>query len=312
MKIAFFGTGEFSKNILSKVYEDKNIEVALVVSQPDKPVGRDKEMLETPVKQVANELGLKILQPEKLKNNEDFFKFLKDLNLDFIVVVAYGKIVPKEVLEAPKYGCINIHGSILPKYRGASPIQESLKNGDKLTGLTIMYMSEGMDEGDVLKIAEIKVDNVDKTPDLFKKFEEIGPKLLIETLNGIISGSIKGTPQDNSKATYCKKIEKEDGEINFSEMDSDEIYNKYRAYYTWPGIYTFFEGKKLDLEDICLGEKIDGKIGSVVKLANKQIGIISKNGQAILLNKIKLAGKKSMDINSFINGNKKFLDYKFN
>lgn len=312
MKIAFFWTWEFSKNILSKVYEDKNIEVALVVSQPDKPVWRDKEMLETPVKQVANELWLKILQPEKLKNNEDFFKFLKDLNLDFIVVVAYWKIVPKEVLEAPKYGCINIHGSILPKYRWASPIQESLKNWDKLTWLTIMYMSEGMDEWDVLKIAEIKVDNVDKTPDLFKKFEEIWPKLLIETLNWIISWSIKWTPQDNSKATYCKKIEKEDWEINFSEMDSDEIYNKYRAYYTWPGIYTFFEWKKLDLEDICLWEKIDWKIWSVVKLANKQIWIISKNWQAILLNKIKLAGKKSMDINSFINWNKKFLDYKFN
>lgn len=312
MKIAFFGTWEFSKNILSKVYEDKNIDITLVVSQPDKPIWRGREIVETPVKKFSVEHGLNIMQPEKLRNNEEFFETLRNLNLDFIVVVAYGKIVPKEVLDAPKYGCINIHWSILPKYRWASPIQESLKNWDKLTWLTIMYMSEGMDEWDILKVAEVEVDNVDKTQDIFNKFEKVWPNLLIETLNWIISWTIKWTPQDNSKATYCKKIEKEDWEIKFQEMDWNEIFNKYRAYYTWPWIYTFFEWKKLDLEDISLWEKVNLVPGCVVKLANKEVWIVAKNWQVIVLDKIKLAGKKSMDINSFINGNKWFLNYNFN
>ncbi len=311
MKIAFFWTGEFSKNILSKVYEDKSIEIALVVSQPDKPVGRDKELIETPVKSYAKSVWIDILQPDKLRNNEEFFEKLRSLDLDFIVVVAYWKIVPKEVLEAPKYGCINIHGSILPNYRWASPIQESLKNWDKLTWLTIMYMSEGMDEWDILKIAKIDVDIVDKTPDIFKKFEEIWPKLLVETLTWIIDWSIKWIPQDNSKATYCSKIEKEDWEIKFSEMSAIEIYNRFRAYYTWPGIYTTYDWKKLDLEEIEIMKTEWNMVWKVEKLTGKKYWIVAKDWQVVVLNKIKLAGKKSMDINSFINGNKWFLGYKF-
>lgn len=318
MKIAFFWTWDFSKNILSKVYEDKSIEIALIVSQPDKPVWREKEFLETPVKSFAKSHLIEVLQPEKLRNNEEFFEKLRSLNLDFIVVVAYGKIVPKEVLNAPKYGCINIHWSILPKYRWASPIQESLKNWDKLTWLTIMYMSEWMDEWDVLKVEEINVDIVDKTLDIFRKFEEIWPKLLIETLNWIINWIVKWTPQDSSKATYCSKIEKEDWEIKFTVMNSDEIYNKFRAYYTWPGIYTYFEWKKLDLDEVEIMDSWKWKLENysfepwkVIKIDKNNIWIVCADKNLLILKQIKLAGKKSMDINSFINWNKWFLDYKF-
>ena len=172
MKIAFFWTWEFSKNILKNILESKNpLEVKLIVSQADKPIWRKKEIIPTPVKTLALEKNIEILQPEKLKNNEDFFEKLKSLDLDFIVVVAYGKIIPKDILDIPKFSCINIHGSLLPLYRWASPIQESIKNWDKKTWLTIMYMSEWMDEWDMLAKKEVNIDILDKTPDIFRKFE---------------------------------------------------------------------------------------------------------------------------------------------
>ncbi|MCP4524077.1 MAG: methionyl-tRNA formyltransferase, partial [Candidatus Gracilibacteria bacterium] len=186
MKIAFFGTGEFSKNILKGIIDHSDIEISLVVSQPDKPIGRKKVLTPTAIKAYAEEKNIPVLQPEKVRANTDFFQSLRDLNLDFIVVVAYGKIVPIEVLESTHYGCINIHGSLLPLYRGASPIQESIKNGDKRTGLTIMYMSEGMDEGDILSTQEVEISPQYTTQNIFDIFENIGPILLIKTLNSII------------------------------------------------------------------------------------------------------------------------------
>ncbi|MDD5769376.1 MAG: methionyl-tRNA formyltransferase [Candidatus Gracilibacteria bacterium] len=319
MRIAFFGTGEFSKSILEDLVKNyKEIEVSLVVSQIDKPTGRKQELLPTPIKEFALNNNLNVLQPEKLKENFELFDKLKSLSLDFIVVVAYGKIIPIEILEIPKYGCINIHGSILPNYRGASPIQESLKNGDKKTGLTIMYMSKGMDEGDILKIEEIEINILDKTPDIFAKFEQIGAKILVESLEKIISGKLKGISQDNSKATYCKKIEKEDGKIDFENENVEQIYNKFRAYFPWPGIWSFYKGKKLDITNCFFEENNiifdeDFKLGDVVEFENegkKEIGILCKGG-ILILYKVKLEGKKEMSIKDFLNGNKDFLEYNF-
>jgi len=323
MKIAFFGTWDFSANILKSLLSDyeKDIEVKLVVSQPDKPVGRKKILVSTPVKIVAEENNIECLQPEKLRNNRDFFEKLNSLDLDFIVVVAYWKIVPNEVLDAPKYGCINIHWSILPSYRWASPIQESVKNWDTKTGLTIMYMSEGMDEWDILKIEEIEIWENCKTPDIFKKFEEIWPDLLTNTLKWILDWKIKWKKQDDSKATYCSKISKTDWEINFEKISSSKIYNKYRAYYPWPGIYSYYNWKKInfeeiEIEDIDLSKDTDFNLWEVVELhdehnpKNKRIWVIGE-GWIIILKQVKLEWKKSMDILSFINWNKDFLDYKF-
>jgi methionyl-tRNA formyltransferase len=232
-------------------------------------------------------------------------------------VVAYGKIVPKEVLEAPKYGCINIHWSILPKYRWASPIQESIKSGDKKTGLTIMYMSEGMDEWDILNIAEVEIWENNKTPDIFKKFEEIWPNLLVKTLKWIVSWEIKAQKQDEKKATYCSKIKKEDWEIDFKKETAKDIYNKFRAYYPWPGIYTYYNWKKLNLEKIELVpvsyfEKNRILVPwNVIKIDKKTIWIVCADKNFLILNQVKLEWKKSVDILSFVNWNKEFLDYKF-
>ncbi len=312
MKIAFFWTGEFSKNILEWILKNWNIDVQLVVSQPDKPVWRNKVIEETAVKQLAKQHNIKVLQPERFKNNTEFFSELKSLDLDFIVVVAYGKIVPSQVLDNPKYGCINIHGSILPLYRWASPIQEAVKNWDKETWLTIMYMSKWMDEWDILAINKIEIDKLDTTKDIFNKFEIIWPELLINTLNWVIDWSIKWVKQDDSKATYCSKISKEDAEINFINDSWINIFNKYRAYHTWPWIYTYYNNKKLDIEDCeLLNYERNEKIWKVLKIDKKTIWIVCKDKKILILRQIKLEWKKSMDILSFANWNKDFLEYNF-
>lgn len=318
MKIAFFWTGDFSKNILSWILDKKDIEVKLVVSQPDKPFWRKQELIPTPVKAFSLEKWIEILQPEKLRNNTDFFEKLKSLNLDFIVVVAYGKIIPSEILEIPKYGCINIHWSILPSFRWASPIQESLKNWDKKTGLTIMYMSQWMDEWDILAIKEVEIDILDKTPDIFKKFEDIWVDLLLSTLTWVIEWKVKWIPQDDSKATYCKKIEKEDGKIDFENESVLDIYNKFRAYNPWPWVYTYFEEKKFDITDCFFEENEltfddDFRLWDVVEFedhSKKYIWILCM-WWILILNKVKLEWKKEMSIKDFVNGNKDFLEYNF-
>lgn len=322
MNIAFFGTGDFSKNILKWIMENfKNINVKLVVSQPDKPVWRKKELMETPLKSFAIKNNIEVVQPEKLKLNETFFEKLKNLNLDFVVVVAYWKIIPKDILTIPNYWCINIHGSILPKYRWASPIQESIKNWDKKTWLTIMYMSEWMDEWDILDIKEINIDILDTTKDIFSKFEKIWPSLLINTLEKIVSWEIKWIKQNDNDATYCSKIEKKDWEISFNNYSAKEIYNKYKAYIEWPWIYTYYKWKKISIEN-CFYYEIDLsyddelKNWDVIEIENehdwkeKEVWIICKNW-ILIIKEVKLEWKKTMDIKTFINWNKDFLEYNF-
>lgn len=318
MKIAFFWTWEFSRNILEWILELNEIEVLLCISQPDKPVWRKKILQETEVKKLAIEKWIKIMQPEKLKNNKELFEELNSLNLDFIIVVAYWKIIPKSILDTPKFGCINIHWSILPKYRWASPIQESIKNWDEKTGLTIMYMSEKMDEWDILKTQEVEISKNDKTQDIFHKFEKIWPNLLFETLKEVVKWKIAWKKQDNSLATYCSKIDKSDWKIDFLEEKWENIYNKYRAYYNWPWIFTYYKGKKLDITD-CFFEESDllfdedFAIWDVVEYEDhdkKYIWVLCQDW-IIVLNKIKLEWKNEVDVFSFVNGNKDFLDYNF-
>lgn len=317
MKIAFFWTWDFSKNILNWILENKTIEVALVVSQPDKPVWRKKILTPTAVKVIAQENNIPVLQPEKLRKNTDFFRTLEELSLDFIVVVAYGKIVPEWVLNAPKTACINIHWSILPAYRWASPIQEAVKNWDSKTGLTIMYMSQWMDEWDILKIEEVVINRDDTTLDIFNKFQDIWSKVLINTLEWVLSWNIVWQKQDDSKATYCSKIEKEDWSIDFTDTATN-IYNKHKAYKYWPGIFSKYNDKKFSIEecdfiDCEILEKWVFEIWDVVEYSNhwKDSIWIACGSGILLLEQIKLEWKKSMDINSFINGNKDFLDYNF-
>ncbi len=314
MRIAYFWTAEFSRDIFLWIQEFKDIETVCIVSQPDSPVWRRQEILPTPLKQASLEKNIVCYQPEKIKKNKDFFELLKSFHLDYIVVVAYGKILPKEILDIPKYATINIHGSLLPKYRGASPIQASLKNGDRQTWLTIMLMSEWMDEGDILSQAKIEVDIVDNTKTLFEKFALIGPKLLVDTLRWYSLWSIIPQKQDETQVTYCSKIEKEDGFISFQNMTAKEIYQLFQAYYLWPGIYTFLDWKRLVIEDCSVLDSLylweNKGTGTLIQISKKEFWVVSREW-ILLLKKVKPEGKKSMDVASFMNGNKSVLLHKF-
>lgn len=319
MRIAFFWTWDFSTSILEFILKYEDIEVVLWVSQIDKIIWKDKTSTHTKLKQFCISNNIPILQPEKLKNNLEFYNHLKNLNLDFLIVVAYWKIIPLEILQIPKYFSINIHWSILPKYRWASPIQESLKNWDKKTWLTIMCMSEWMDEWDILSIKEIDIDIKDKTQDIFDKFQNIWPGLLVDTLRKIIKNEITPIKQDNSKSTYCSKIEKKDWQIDFENEDISKIYNKYRAYHTWPWIYTYYKWKKFDItdceievNDLCYFDE-DFNLWDVVEFEDhweNHVWILCK-WWILILNKVKLEWKKEMSIKDFLNWNKDFLDYSF-
>ena len=312
MKIAFFGTPDFAWEILSWILAYPEIDCTLVVSQPDKVVGRKRVLQITPVKQVALGAGIDVMQPDKIKKNTDFHQQLKTLELDFIVVVAYGKIIPQAILDIPKYGCINIHGSLLPKYRGASPVQAAVKAGDKQTWLTTMYMSKGMDEWDMLKVETVDIDIVDTSEDIFKKFVQIGPELLIQTLREIISWDLQWVPQDHKQASHCGKISREDGEVFFEKQTAQEIYDTFRAYTPWPGIYSFYEGKRFVLEEIIFNSETAPwfKSGEVIK-NEKKIWIVCADNKILEIQRVKLEGKKSMDIQNFLNWNSDIVWYRF-
>ena len=370
MKIAFFGTPEFAGKILSWMLEYPEIEIALVVSQPDKAVWRKKELQPTAVKKIALENWIEVMQPTSinslLQGEVKLQDLLKKLNLDFIVVVAYGKIIPTSILEIPKYWCINLHGSLLPKYRWASPVQASVKAWDWETWLTTMFMSKWMDEGDMLLTEKIAITAHDTSLNVFRKFSEVWPNLLRKTLVWVVSWEIQWIPQDESEATYCWKIIREDGEVFFQKQSSQEIYDTYRAYTPWPGIYTWHEGKRFVLEEVrprtitqswilslpeekgatenlqphfsCKDEwenersdylevkalqkivwvescenweRCLAKAWAFLKLAKNRYGIICSDWEIIEVLQVKLEWKKSTDIQSFVNGNKEVLEYRF-
>ena len=323
MRIWFFGTPSLSASVLEDLISTPDIEVVFVVTNPDKPFGRDQVMRSSPVKELAIANNIPVLQPTKIRENTEFFDQLRSYNCDYFIVVAYGRILPLELLEIPREMCINIHGSILPAYRGASPIQAALLHGEKETGVTIMEMSEGMDEGDILKIRTIIIDPEETSTSLFAKFAQLSGPTLIQTLRELEKGGITPLPQDPSLATYCKKIDKEDWLIDWSKS-AKEIYQKWQAYTPWPGIYAMYEGKRLLLEWVSLlshsdegriqssksldpsQAQDDENIGQVVKLEDGQIGVIC--GEWVLtLHTVKLEWKKSQSIKDFVNGNQNFI-----
>ena len=313
MNIAFFWTWDFSENILKGLLEYNNITVKFVVSQPDKKIGREKELQKTQVKKLAESHNVPVLQPHSLKKNTSIAEL--SWEIDFFIVVAYGKIIPLDILNIPKYGSLNLHWSLLPKYRWASPVQESLKNGDAITWLTTMYMSAWMDEWDILLQQEIDIDRNDTQSEIFEKFEWIWAELLYKTLLLITEGAIKPIVQEEAQVTYCKKIEKYDGKIDFKNLAAEQIYNLYRAYTPWPWIYSEYYWKKINIEecyyDINERDIWNKTAWEVLRIDKKTIGFVCKNNTFLQLKKVKLEWKKTMNILDFINGNKEFLDYSF-
>jgi methionyl-tRNA formyltransferase len=298
-RIVFFGTPSFALPPLEALTQGSN-EVVAVVTQPDREKGRGRKVIASPVKEVALQKGLSILQPEKVKE-VSFQEKLKGFGADLFVVAAYGQILPKTVLSLPKYGAMNIHASLLPKYRGSAPIAWAILNGEKKTGITTMLMDEGMDTGDILLQSETPIHEDETTETLHDRLASLGAQLLSETLEKMKKGEIHPTPQDHSKATYAPMLKKEDGEIHWTK-GAEEIDRQVRAFHAWPGAYTEWQGQILK---IYKGEvrkgKAAGKAGTVLWVGTDFIEI-ETGKDSYLLKEVQLEGKRKMSTRDFLSG----------
>jgi len=297
------GTPDFARESLKAVY-DAGHEILAVVTNVDKPKGRGMKMLYTPVKEYAIEKGLNLLQPEKVRNNEDFISQIKELNPDVICVVAYGKILPKELLDIPHLGCINVHGSLLPKYRGAAPIQWAVLNGDKITGITTMYMDVGMDTGDMILKEEVKIGEDETTRELWDRLSIIGGELLVETLKQIEEGTAPRVPQGND-FTLAPMLDKSMAKIEWKNKTAQEIKNLVRGLNPIMGAYTIYNEKKIKLWKVeVLQQEADAKPGTIL-LANEKQGLQIKAKEGII-NVLEIQGENSkrMNIGDFLRGNR--------
>lgn len=321
MRILFMGTPDFAQESLKCLYEEK-YEIIGVVTNPDRPKGRGMKMIASPVKEYALEKGLKVYQPEKVRKNEKFINEIKSLNPDLIVVVAYGKILPKEILNIPKLGCINVHASLLPKYRGAAPIQWSVLNGDKVTGVTTMYMDMGMDTGDIILTKETEIGEDETTGELWDRLSKIGGELLIETVKQIEEGTAPRTKQGENY-TLAPMLDKQMSKINWEEKTANEIHNLVRGLNPIMGAYTFLDGKKIKLWKVKVRNekeliemfpeleeylfKLKDVIEGTILFASDKKGLFIKAKDGIIeVKEIQGENAKRMPIGDFLRGNEIF------
>ncbi|MBR4993078.1 MAG: methionyl-tRNA formyltransferase [Lachnospiraceae bacterium] len=300
MKIGFMGTPDFAVGALEKIIEAGH-EVTLVVTQPDKEKGRGKELAFSPVKECALKHNIPVFQPVKIRLPENVEE-LKKYEADVFVVAAFGQILSKEILDMPRFGCINIHASLLPKYRGASPIAWSILNGDKETGVTIMQMNEGMDTGDILLQKAIAIDKKETTEGLFDKLMDLGAEMIVEALDKLSKGELTATPQDESLASKVGKMDKTFGLIDWSEA-ADVIERKIRGLYSWPSAYTFLNGKRLKIYN---GDVVSldntAKPGSIIAV-DKESFTVSTGDKALKISDVQIEGKRRMNVKEFLLGN---------
>ena len=309
MKIVFMGTPDFARENLKAVYE-AGYDIVGVVTNPDKPKGRGMKLLPSEVKEFALEKGLEIYQPIKVRNNEEFIEKIKQLEPDIICVVAYGKILPKELLEIPKYGCINVHASLLPKYRGAAPIQWAVLNGDKITGITTMYMDVGMDTGDMILKEEVQIGEDETTGELWDRLSKIGAKLLVKTLKLIEKGEAPREKQGED-FTLAPMLSKEMAKIDWDNKTAKEIKNLVRGLNPIMGAYAFLNGKKIKFWKVAVAtdkeifaENMDFLRNGTVLVSDPRDGLFIKTKQGILkVLEIQGENAKKMLIQDFLRGN---------
>ncbi len=298
LNLVFCGTPRFAVPTLEKLVE-AGFRIQLVVTQPDKPRGRGMEMSPSPVKQRALELGLPVVQPDKIKNNEEFRARLSTLKPESIVVVGYGRIIPQWMIDLPPMGNINLHASLLPKYRGAAPIQWAIACGEMVTGVTTMKIDSGLDTGDVLLQKEIPIEPTDTADTLAPRMATIGADLVRETLHGLKAGTVHPTPQDNSKTNLAPILKKEDGEIDF-HRSAEEIYNRLRGFQPWPGAYTSFRGKSLQVWDAKPLQRGMKEAELMVEAGGLIVGC--GKATALELLAVQPEGKKRMAARDFVHG----------
>lgn len=298
MRAIFMGTPEFAVPTLQALIDHH--EVIGVVTQPDKQRGRGKKVQFPPVKEKAVEYNIPVYQPVRAKE-EAFIETLRQLNPDVIVVVAYGQILPESILNIPKYGCINVHGSLLPKYRGAAPIQWAVLDGEEKTGITTMFMEKGLDTGDMLDKVEVVLDPKETAGTLHDKLMEAGADLLLETLKKLEAGTAVRTKQDDSKSCYAKMLSKEMGKIDFTKS-ANEIERLIRGMNPWPSAYTSMSGKTMKIWDADVVEyQGNEKPGTIVDVTKDSI-LVAAGENALALKEIQLAGKKRMQVQAFLLG----------
>ncbi len=301
MKLVFCGTPMFAVPCLEQLVTSAH-EVMLVVTQPDRPQGRGMTLTAPPVKQAAIKLGLPVVQPDKIKKNAEFQQQLTTLQPEAIIVVGYGRIIPPWMLQLPHYGNINVHGSLLPKYRGAAPIQWAIANGEKITGVTTMRLDEGLDTGDMLLKRELEILPDDTAITLAPRMAAVGAELLVETLKGLANGSIRPVPQDDSQATLAPILKKEDGQIDFSRT-AKEIHDRLRGFQPWPGAFTQYRGKTLK---IVAAEPASANLevapGEMYLHGSDQLLAGCGGGTLLALLQLQPEGKKAMAAREFISG----------
>ena len=299
MRIVFMGTPDFSVPALEALVEGGH-EVVAAITQPDKPKGRGKAVLMTTVKEKAMELGIPVYQPVKVREPE-FVEKLRQMKPDAIVVVAFGQILPKSILEIPRYGCVNIHASLLPKYRGAAPIQWAVIDGERESGVTTMFMNEGLDTGDMLEKEAVTLDPKETGGSLHDKLSAIGGRLILSTLKGLEDGTLKGTPQTDEGTCYAKMLKKSLGDIDWT-MDAAAIERLIRGLNPWPSAYTCLHGKTLKIWDGDVLEREYGvEPGTVAEVAKDRLVVQTGQG-SLAIRSLQLEGKKRMDAGDFLRG----------
>ncbi len=297
-KIVFMGTPEFAVPILDTLI--KNYEVVLVVTQPDKLVGRKKELQSSPIKNTALENNIPVFQPSKIRTD---YEIIKEINPDLIVTCAYGQILPEELLNIPRLGCINVHASLLPKYRGGAPIHHAIINGEKETGITIMYMDKSMDTGDIIATKSIIIEKEDNVEILHNKLSELGAALLEEVLPKIIDGTNNRISQNNEEATYAPTIKREDEHLDFN-TSALKIYNKVRGLNSWPLANLILDNEEIKVLEGYIGDDTNKAPGIIVDIKKDAIGISTKD-KIYYITKLKPAGKKIMSARDYLNGQDK-------
>lgn len=299
MRVIFMGTPDFAVPCLQKLID--NTLVLGVVTQPDRPKGRGQKVRFSPVKELALKYNIPVYQPEKIKNDKEIINEIKSLSPDFIVVVAFGQILSLEVLSIPKCGCINVHASLLPKLRGSAPINWSIINGDKKTGITTMMMDEGIDTGDILMQREIDIREDETAGELHDELMQLGADMILETLHGVINGSINRIKQDNLKSSYASMIHRDLGHINWKD-NAVNIYNLIRGVTPFPGSYSFYNNKIIKIWKCnVLDRDYKAVPGEIIEVGKDGI-IVSCGSGAIKILEIQELGGKRMDVSSYLNG----------
>lgn len=299
MKVIYMGTPDFSVGALEAIIKAGH-EVVLVVTQPDKPKGRGKAMQASPVKECALSHGIEVFQPTKIRESENV-EYLRKFGADIFVVAAFGQILPKSILDMPKYGCVNIHASLLPKYRGAAPIQWAVINGDEVTGVTTMLMNEGIDTGDMIAKKQVRLAEDETGGSLFDRLADTGAELIVETMKMLEEGTAEFTPQNSEEATHTSMISKELGSIEWSKPAA-EIERLIRGLNPWPSAYTRLKGKTFKIWKAQVVEvSSSDKPGTIIKIGKDELLVQTGEG-ALSLIEVQLEGKKRMDVASFLRG----------